>query len=56
MEQLLTQACIAVTNIANNCLDDNKSNKIVEFRALVTKADDTITIMGKIPCSPVREK
>ena len=48
MQQLLTQACTAVINIANNCLEADKSNKIVESRALVTKAADAITIMGKL--------
>ena len=48
MQQLLTKACTAVINIANNCLEAEKSNKIVESRALVTKAADTIIIMGKL--------
>ena len=43
-----SQACTAVINIANNCLEANKSNKIVELRALVTKAADATTIMGKL--------
>ena len=30
MQQLLTQACTAVMNIANNCLEADKSNKTVE--------------------------
>ena len=48
MQQLLTQACTAVINIANNCLEADKSNIIVESRALVTKAADAITILGKL--------
>ena len=48
MQQLLTQACTAVMNIANNYLEADKSNKIVESRALVTKAADALTIMGKL--------
>ena len=48
MQQLLTQACTAVINIANNCLEADKSKQIVELRALVTKAADAITIMGKL--------
>ena len=48
MKQLLTQACTAVIYIANNCLEADKSNKIVELRALVTKAADGIMIMGKL--------
>ena len=35
MQQLLTQACTAVINIANNCLEIEKSNKIVESRAMM---------------------
>ena len=31
MQQLLTQTCTAVINIANNCLEADKSNKIVEL-------------------------
>ena len=57
MQQLLLQTCTAVINIANNCLEADNSKKIVESRALVTKATDAITIMGNcIPCSPMREK
>ena len=48
MQQLLTQACTAVINIANNCLEADKSKQIVELRALVIKAADAITIMGKL--------
>ena len=48
MQQLLTQACTAVINIANNCLGAGKSNKIVESRAIVTMAAVAITIMGKL--------
>ena len=48
MHQLLTQSCTAVINIANNCLQADKSNKIAESRALVTKTADVITIMGKL--------
>ena len=48
MQELLTQACSAVINIANNCLETDKSNKIVESRALVKKAADAITIMEKL--------
>ena len=48
MQQLLTQACTAVMNIAKNYLEADKSNKIVESRALVTKAADALTIMGKL--------
>ena len=48
MQQLLTQACAAVTNIANNFLETEKSNKIVELRTLVTKATAAITIMAKL--------
>ena len=39
---------ISVINIANNCLEADKSNKIVESRVLVTKAADAITVMGKL--------
>ena len=38
MKQLLTKACIAVINIANNCLEADKSNKIVESTAIFTRA------------------
>ena len=48
IQQLLTQACTAVINIANNSLEADKSNKIAESRALVTKTADAITIMGKL--------
>ena len=48
MQQLLTQACTAVINIENNCLEAGKSIKTVESRALVTKAADAITITGKL--------
>ena len=48
MQQLFTQACAAITNIANNCLETENSSKIVELRALVTKAATAITIMGKL--------
>ena len=48
MQQLITQTCTAVMNIANKCLAADKSNKIVESRALFTKAADAITIMGKL--------
>ena len=48
MQQFFTKACTTVINIANNCLEADKSNKIVESRALVTKAADAITIMGKL--------
>ena len=48
IQQLLTQVCTAVINTTNNCLEADKSNKIVESRALVTKAADAITIMGKL--------
>ena len=48
MQQLLKQTCNAVINIASNCLEGDKSNKTVELRALVTKAADAITIMGKL--------
>ena len=48
MQKLLTQARTAVINIANNCLEADKSNKIVESRALVTKTADAIAIMGKL--------
>ena len=47
MQQLFTQACTAIINIANNCLEVSMSNKIVELRTLVTKAADAITIMEK---------
>ena len=56
MQQLLTQACTAVINIANNCLEADKSNKIVESRALVTKAADAITIMVKLNTMLTNEK
>ena len=39
---------ISVINIANNCLEADKSNKIVESSVLVTKAADAITVMGKL--------
>ena len=46
---VLTQACTSVIkNIVNNCLETDNSKKIVESRALVTKAADAITIMGKL--------
>ena len=48
MQQLLSQACTTVINIAHNCFEADKSNKIVESRALVTEAADAITIMGKL--------
>ena len=48
MRQVLTRACTAKTNITNNCLEADKSNKIAESRALVTKAADAITIMAKL--------
>ena len=48
VQQLITQTCTAVMNIANKCLAADKSNKIVESRALFTKAADAITIMGKL--------
>ena len=37
-----------VINTASNCLEADKSNKIVESRAHVTKAADAITIMRKL--------
>ena len=46
MQQLRLKVCTAVINIANNCLEADKSNKIVESKALVTKATDAIAIMG----------
>ena len=48
MQQLLTQACTAVMKTANKCLEADKSNKIFESRALVTKAVDAVIIMGKL--------
>ena len=48
MQQLLTQACTFVINIANNCLEAGTSNKIVESRALVTNAADAMIIIGKL--------
>ena len=48
MQQLLTQACTAVINIANNCLEVGKPSKTIESGALVTKASDAITIMGML--------
>ena len=48
MQQLLTQACTFVINIANNCLEADTSNKIVESRALVTNAADAMIIMRKL--------
>ena len=48
MQQLPSQACTAVINIANNCLEADKFNKIVESRAFVVKTADAITIMGKM--------
>ena len=48
MQQLLTQVCTAVINTADNCLEAGKSNKIVESKALVTRAGDAVTIMGKL--------
>ena len=43
MQQLLTQTCTAVINIANDCLKADNSNKTV-----VLNASDAITIMGKL--------
>ena len=48
MQQLLTQDCIAVVNIANSCLAAHKFNKIVEWRSLVTKVANAINIMEKL--------
>ena len=46
---VLTQACtFVIKNIVNNCVEADNSKKIVESRALVTKAADAITIMGKL--------
>ena len=39
---------VPVINIANSSLDADKSNKIVESRALIKKAADAITIMRKL--------
>ena len=46
--QLLIQVCTAIINISNDYLEADKSNKIVERRALVTEATDAITVMGKL--------
>ena len=56
MQQRLTKACTAVINIANNCLEADKSTKIVESRALVIKAADAITIMGKLSTMLTNER
>ena len=56
MQQLLSQACTAVINIANNCLEIDKPKKIVESRALVTKATNAITIMGKLNAMLTNER
>ena len=48
MQQLLTQVCTAAINVANSCFEADKSNKIAESRAPVTKAADAITVMGKL--------
>ena len=48
MQQLLTPACTAEINIANNCFEADRSNKILESRTLVTKVADTIIVMGKL--------
>ena len=56
MQQLLTQACTAVINIANNCLEAEKSNKIVMSTVLVTKAADAVTIMGKLNTMPTIDR
>ena len=56
MQQLLTKVFNAVINIANNYLEADSSNKIVELRALVTKAADAITIMGKLNTMPANDR
>ena len=56
MQQLLTQLCTTVINIENNFLETDKSNKIVESRALVTKAADAITIMGTLNIMVTNER
>ena len=48
MQKLLTQACTSVINIANNCVEANKSNKTVESRDFDTKTADAITILTKL--------
>ena len=48
MQKLLTQACTSVINIANNYVEANKSNNIVESRDFVTKTADAITILTKL--------
>ena len=55
MQQLLTQTCTAVINMPNNCLEAGRSNKIVESRALVTKAAVAITIMGTLNTMHINE-
>ena len=42
IQHLLTEACTDVINIANNCLETEKSNQIAESRAPVTKAADAM--------------
>ena len=48
MQKLLTQACTSVINIANNCVEANKSNKTVELRDFDTNTADAITILTKL--------
>ena len=48
MQKLLTQACTSVINIANNYVEANKSNNIVESRDFFTKTADAITILTKL--------
>lgn len=48
MQQYIVQASTAIINIANECLEADKSNKIVESKVLVSKAADALTIMGKV--------
>ena len=56
MQQRLTKACTAVINIASNYLEADRSTKIVESRALVIKAADAITIMGKLSTMLTNER
>ena len=56
MQQRLTKACTSVINIASNCLEADRSTKIVESRVLVIKAADAVTIMGKLSTMLTNER
>ena len=48
IQQLLKYVLTALINIVNSCLEADKFNKIIESKALVTKAANAITIMGEL--------